>query len=110
MTRCSVDSYFETDSGDYEICNIYAVTEFTEKEYYNNNKLPNQHLLKELQRNSLQILKWAIESWLAGVERMKIAFVSRKSAKSNDQHIVNTVLDLTTKQALEFINFDIEKG
>jgi translation initiation factor 3 subunit D len=65
------------------------------------------HLLKkELQNNHLKLTKWGVSSYLAGVEKIKIGFVTRKNIKSNSDHIVVGFYDVNSNDILQVTNFN----
>lgn len=66
----------------------------------------SQHLRKELPNNFLKITKWGVQSYLAGVETIKIGFVTRKNTKSNASHLIVGFYDIRQKDLLNVTNFN----
>jgi translation initiation factor 3 subunit D len=70
----------------------------------------SQHLRKELPNNFLKISKWGVQSYLAGVENIKIGFVSRKITKSNSSHLITGFYDVKLNDLLNVTNFNRQTG
>ena len=66
----------------------------------------SQHLRKELPNNFLKITKWGVQSYLAGVEHIKIGFVSRKNTKTNNSHVITGFYDVKLNDLLNVTNFN----
>ena len=64
------------------------------------------NLRNDLMNNYLKITKFAVQSYLAGVDKMKIGFVSRSNIKDKENHIINGFLDIDTDQILNLTNFN----
>ena len=91
----------------YEFINIFALNEFEKNSYLNKeNNLGASLIKKELQNNYLKLAKWGILSYLGGVKKLKIAFVTRKNVNSNDKHLISTIYDLDTDDILMLTNFN----
>ena len=65
---------------------------------------------KELKNNYIKMAKWGILSYLGGVKKLKIAFVTRKNLESNEEHLISTVYNLNTEDLLELTNFSKSIG
>jgi translation initiation factor 3 subunit D len=65
----------------------------------------SQHLRKELPNNFLKISKWAVQSYLAGVDNIKIGFVTRKNTKVNTTHSIVGFYDVKLNDLLNVTNF-----
>jgi translation initiation factor 3 subunit D len=65
----------------------------------------SQHLRKELPNNHLKITKWGVQSYLGGVENIKIGFVSRKNTKNNSAHVLSGFYDIKLNDLLSVTNF-----
>lgn len=70
----------------------------------------SQHLRKELPNNFLKISKWGVQSYLAGVDNIKIGFVSRKNIKSNTSHLITGFYDVKLNDLLSVTNFNKHTG
>ena len=66
----------------------------------------SQHLRKELPNNFLKITKWGVQSYLSGVENIKIGFVSRKNTKNKDAHVITGFYDVKLNDLLSVTNFN----
>ncbi len=64
------------------------------------------NLRNDLMNNYLKITKFAVQSYLAGVDKIRIGFVSRANTKDNENHILNGFLDTETDQILSLTNFN----
>eukprot|EP00347_Sterkiella_histriomuscorum_P018459 403345439 len=90
--------------------NTYAVVE------YENNKsnwkqnldlMMGQCMTREVQDNSAKVTRWVIESLLAGAEQIKFAFLTRKTAKSNQGHILLGTYGVSTNSFANQINLNM---
>ncbi|GKY94480.1 hypothetical protein MPSEU_000413900 [Mayamaea pseudoterrestris] len=69
----------------------FALNEFAPTTSNWRDKIDQQRgavLATELKNNSFKLAKWTAQSLLAGVEQMKIGFVSRTHPKNNYEHVV----------------------
>ena len=66
----------------------------------------SQHLRKELPNNHLKLTKWGVQSYLGGVETIKIGFVSRKNTKINNTHVLSGFYDIKLNDLLSVTNFN----
>ena len=90
----------------YEFINIFALNEFDKNTYLNGeSSLGASIIKKELKNNYLKLAKWGILSYLGGVKKLKIAFVTRKDIKSNNKHVISTIYNLGTEDLLLLTNF-----
>ena len=90
----------------YEFISIFALNEFDKNTYLNGeSSLGASIIKKELKNNYLKIAKWGILSYLGGVKKLKIAFVTRKDLKSNNKHVISTIYNLGTDDLLLLTNF-----
>jgi translation initiation factor 3 subunit D len=64
------------------------------------------NLRNDLMNNYLKLTKFAVQSYLSGVDKMKIGFVSRSNIKDKENHIINGFLDIDTDQILNLTNFN----
>ena len=64
------------------------------------------HLRKELPNNFLKINKGGVQSYLAGVDSVKIGFVSRKTTKNNSAHVISGFYDVKLNDLLNVTNFN----
>jgi len=95
----------------YQFINVYALNEFDKNNYLSKESNLGAALIKkELKNNHLKMAKWAILSYLAGVKKLKIAFVTRESIESNDKHLISTVYNLNTDDLLLLTNFSRSIG
>jgi translation initiation factor 3 subunit D len=66
----------------------------------------SHHFRKELLNNHLKITKWGVQSYLAGVDTIKIGFVTRSNVKSNAAHTVVGFSDVNLNDFLFNTNFN----
>jgi translation initiation factor 3 subunit D len=66
----------------------------------------SHHFRKELLNNHLKITKWGVQSYLAGVETVKIGFVTRNNIKSNAAHTIVGFSDISLNDLLFNTNFN----
>jgi hypothetical protein len=64
------------------------------------------HFRKELLNNHLKITKWGVQSYLSGIEYVKIGFVTRNSTKSNTGHTIVGFSDIRINELLTNTNFN----
>jgi translation initiation factor 3 subunit D len=64
------------------------------------------HFRKELLNNHLKITKWGVQTYLAGVEYVKIGFVTRNSTKKNTEHTLVGFSDIMINELLMNTNFN----
>ena len=90
-----------------EYVNIYALNEFDKNSYLSkeSNLIPIL-LKKELQSNHLKLTKWGVNCYLAGVDKMKIGFVTRKNTKENTNHLISGFYDVSCDDLLKVTNFN----
>ena len=90
----------------YEFINVFALNEFDKNTYLNGESNLGASLIKkELKNNYLKLAKWGILSYLGGVKKLKIAFVTRKDLKNNNKHVISTIYNLGTDDLLLLTNF-----
>ena len=90
----------------YEFINIFALNEFDKNSYLNKESNLGASLIKkDLKNNYLKMTKWGILSYLGGVKKLKIAFVTRKDIKNNNKHVISTIYNLDTDDLLLLTNF-----
>ena len=95
----------------YQFINVFALNEFDKNNYLNKeSNLGATIIKKELKNNHLKMAKWGILSYLAGVKKIKIAFVTRESIENNDKHLISTVYNLNTDDLLLLTNFSRSIG
>ena len=64
------------------------------------------NLRNDLMNNYLKLTKFAVQSYLSGVEKMRIGFVSRANTKDKENHVINGFIDIDTDQVLQLTNFN----
>lgn len=110
LVRCQVHSYEVDRNGKKEFVNIYALNEYDRYSYLTKeSNLGSTLIRKELQPNHLKITKWGVCSYLGGVEKLKIAFVTRKEnkdTKEGQEHLISGVYEISTEQILKVTNFN----
>ncbi|MCQ2816708.1 MAG: eukaryotic translation initiation factor 3 subunit D [archaeon] len=109
LVRCQVHSYEINGAGKKEYVNIYALNEYDKSTYLTkDSNLFSTLIRKEVQTNHLKIAKWGVCSYLGDVEKLKIAFVSRKDVKDNKEHLISGIYEIPTEQILRVTNFNKE--
>ena len=95
----------------HQFINVFALNEFDKNNYLNKeSNLGATIIKKELKNNHLKMAKWGILSYLAGVKKLKIAFVTRENLESNDKHLISTIYNLNTDDLLLLTNFSRSIG
>ena len=90
----------------YEFIDVFALNEFDKNTYLNKDSNLGASIIKrELKNNYLKMAKWGVLSYLGGVKKLKIAFVTRKKTNDNSAHVISTIYDLGTDNLLLLTNF-----
>jgi translation initiation factor 3 subunit D len=55
-------------------------------------------------------MRWGVQSYLSGANKIKLGFVSRKSPKDNTKHMVLGFLDMSVDDIVGFTNFNPLRG
>eukprot|EP00899_Mesostigma_viride_P010870 jgi/Mesvir1/19785/Mv13081-RA.2 len=92
VARCEVDSVVQNKGQDM-LLSIKALNEFDSKATGVDwrQKLETQRgavLATELKNNANKLAKWTVQALLAGVDQLKLGYVSRVHAKDNQHHMV----------------------
>ena len=101
--RCEVHTHTgrDTESGEgKETMNIYAFNEYDPKITNWKARIDTSLIpcmTEEIKNNSFKVSRWLCQSMLAGVDKMKFAFVTRKSADDSKKHVVLTTHTVNTK-------------
>lgn len=109
LVRCQVHAYTEKDddSEEPEFINIFALNEYDKNSYLGKeSNLFTLLLKKELSSNHLKLTKWAVNSYIGGVDKIKIAFVTRKNIKENKEHLITGFYEIQTDDLLKITNFN----
>lgn len=91
VVRTSVSGFFARNDKQ-SLLSVRALNEFDSKLSGNvdwRQKLETQHgavFATEMKNNSSKLARWTAESFLAGVQEVRIGFVSRKNTKDNSKH------------------------
>lgn len=92
VARCEVDAAVEKKEGEAPgLLQLRAVNEFDLKTTDWRKKIELQRasvLAMEMKNNSNKLARWAAQSILAGVDGVKLGYVSRVSAKQNGKHAI----------------------
>jgi hypothetical protein len=95
----------------YHFINVFALNEFDKNNYLNKeSNLAASIIKKELKNNYLKMAKWGILSYLGGVKKLKIAFVTRENVENNEKHLISTIYNLNTDDLLLLTNFSRSCG
>ena len=101
-----IESEEDANLEDIMKINIYTLNEYDRNLYKSSDIVPSMHLKKELTGNYLRLTKYGVQSYLAGVDKVKIGFVSRKNVKSNKEHLIYGFHETESKAILAFTNFN----
>jgi len=99
VARTEVNAYSLDKEGEAVLLAVRALNEFDSKLSGNvdwRQRLDQQAgavLANEIKNNSCKIARWTAEAMLAGVDELKIGFVSRVSPRDPSKHVI-----LTTKR------------
>ncbi|EKX53599.1 translation initiation factor 3, subunit D [Guillardia theta CCMP2712] len=93
VVRCEVDAVMQTKDGSNALLTVKALNEFDPKTSGIDwrQKLESQRaavLANELKNNRNKLARWTCQALLAGVDYIKIGYVSRAHSKDNTTHFV----------------------
>jgi translation initiation factor 3 subunit D len=95
------------EKSNFEFTNVYAMNEYDKNVYLSKEgNLTGALLKKELLNNHLKLTKWGVCSYLGGVSKIKIGFVTRKNVKENNEHLITGFYDIHTNDLLKITNFN----
>ena len=91
LVRCTINAALDM-KGEKQMCTLKALNEFDPKVSMDwRKKLETQRgavLATELKNNSNKMARWAAEALLAGVDIIKLGYVSRSMPKDNKNHVL----------------------
>lgn len=102
-----MNSYLETSN---ELLNCYVLPEWSEKRQNWSKALDNQVavcLTKEIADNTTKFCRWTVQSILAGVDKMRFAFVQRADTSGANHKVVGSFTTDTYAFAKQ-LNLNIE--
>lgn len=88
--RCCAHAYLESTD---ELMNTYVLPEWSEKRQNWTRDLDTQTavcLTKELTDNTSKFCRWTVMSILAGVDKMRFAFIQRADQNANNHKVVGS--------------------
>ncbi|CAG8527172.1 6176_t:CDS:10 [Paraglomus brasilianum] len=97
IIRTQVDAFAKSSSGDNTMITIKALNEFDSRAQGAAGALDWRQTLDaqrgavvatEMKNNSCKLARWAVQSILAGVDQMKLGYVSRASPKDARRHVI----------------------
>lgn len=91
--------------------NLYALHEWNTKRQRWSVDLDTQAtvcLAREVSDNQNKFVRWTVQSLLAGVEKMRFAFIQRLSEKTPDKHKVVGTQTMTTEAFAQQINLQMK--
>lgn len=97
--RCSVHTKLP-GPGEPRFMNVYAMNEHNLSRSNWRQDMGGQKVFvinKELEDNAFKVSRWIVQSLLADVEFMKLAFVTRDNVNDNKKHIILATERLNTK-------------
>lgn len=95
----------EKDDKTYEFVNVFALNEYNTNNYLGKESC-GVLLKRELQNNNLKMAKWGAVSYLGGVKKIKLAFVTRKDVKNEKEHLITNFYNIPTDELLKINNLD----
>jgi translation initiation factor 3 subunit D len=91
VVRCTINAALDI-KGETQLCTLKALNEFDPKVSMDwRKKLETQRgavLATELKNNSNKMARWAAEALMAGVDIIKLGYVSRCMPKDNKNHVL----------------------
>lgn len=109
--RCTVHTKV-SGAGPPRFMNVYAVNEHNLNRTNWRQDIATKKisvLNKELEDNQFKISRWIVQSLLADVDQIKLAFVTRERMEDNKKHVVLATERLNTKQWAQQINMSMDK-
>jgi translation initiation factor 3 subunit D len=118
LTRAQLHSYEnlsiggEEDPDNIKYNNIYTMNQwkFIKGNWENIDTDKTSILSVELTDNTNRVAKWAIQSLLAGADKMKIVFATRQKLGSNLKHKILGASSVTTSGFIDLISFKIDEA
>lgn len=113
LVRTEIDSVIE-ENDNKVLIKLFAVNEYDAKitggykEKLETKK--GQIFANEIKNNSCKMSKWALKAYLAGVEFVKIGYVSRANPNVNDRHLLLHVQKIRTKDLMQDLNLSHANG
>ncbi|EPY52333.1 translation initiation factor eIF3d Moe1 [Schizosaccharomyces cryophilus OY26] len=119
MVRAEVDGYMKTPSNEVQYVSIKALNEYDPK--FTNvagsvdwrSKLESQRgavFATEMKNNSCKLARWTTEALLAGVDSMKIGFVSRSNIRDAQHHGILGVVAYKPADLANQMNMSLSNG
>ncbi|BFZ62063.1 hypothetical protein YB2330_003142 [Saitoella coloradoensis] len=117
IIRTEVDAVQKTPSGEDQFVMIKALNEFDRQGASGGidwrSKLDSQRgavVATEMKNNSLKLARWAVQSILAGVEQMKIGYVSRATPRDAQRHVILGVAGYKPRDIASQMNLNLDNG
>ncbi|EEB07873.1 translation initiation factor eIF3d Moe1 [Schizosaccharomyces japonicus yFS275] len=119
VVRTEVDGYTKTPANDIQYVSIKALNEFDPKVLNNTStadwrtKLESQRgavFATEMKNNSCKLARWTVEAILAGVESMKVGFVSRANPRDAQHHGILGVVAYKPRDLASQMNLSLSNG
>ncbi|CAA22586.1 translation initiation factor eIF3d [Schizosaccharomyces pombe] len=119
MVRTEVDGYVKNPANDVQYISIKALNEYDPK--FTNvtgsvdwrSKLESQRgavFATEMKNNSCKLARWTVEALLAGVDSMKVGFVSRSNARDAQHHGILGVVAYKPADLASQMNLSLSNG
>ncbi|KAF1986101.1 eukaryotic translation initiation factor 3 subunit D [Aulographum hederae CBS 113979] len=120
VVRTELDAVAKNNvSGEDQFLVIKALNEFDNKAQGSGNALDWRSKLAtsrgavvatEMKNNSCKLARWTTQSILANADMMKLGFVSRTNARSNNDHVIVGVLSYKPHEFANQMNLNLANG
>lgn len=108
--RCTVHSHVG-EAHERRFVNTFALNEYDREGSNWRNQISDitTVLNKEIFDNMFKVNRWVVQSLLADVEFMKLAFITRKTMNDNKKHVVLATHTIQTKKWAQYNNLSLDK-
>ncbi|KAL8783443.1 MAG: hypothetical protein Q9195_009385 [Heterodermia aff. obscurata] len=120
IVRTEIDAVMKNNvSGDDQFLTVKALNEFDHKAQGSGGALdwrtkltsqPGAVMATEMNNNGCKLARWTTQSILAKADVMKLGFVSRVSPKSNDRHVILSVMGYHPRQFADQMGLNLANG
>lgn len=109
--RCAVHTQLSGSAEPRRFMNTYALNEYDREpsNWRKNIGDINNVLNTEIFDNLFKVSRWVVQSLLADVEYMKLAFVSRSNMKDNSKHVLLATHQIETRKFAQYNNIALDK-
>ncbi|RKO98850.1 hypothetical protein CXG81DRAFT_4149, partial [Caulochytrium protostelioides] len=114
-----IHQFVQSCAANTQLLNVRALNEFDAKaagaggapEW--RHKLETQRgavMATEIKNNGNKLARWALESMLAGVDQIRLGFVSRANPKDHTRHLIYTMVPYKPREFAAQMNLNIDNG